>query len=139
MTQADKKQLGRIALQQRAVPQGGGEAPVPLVERLKALSEQTGVPAIDLSQICIHTQDLDFVPVEIARQHVILPVLLKGDRLFVAMASPSDQRVIDELEFVTDKKVFPYVALRDALVEVIDSAYAARRAGEEYFTGPDCP
>src|SRR6185503_10792548 len=100
---------------------------------LKALSERFGVPAIDLGQVCIRLSDLELFPLEIARRHVILPVLVKDDRLFVAMANPHEKKVIDELEFVTDKKVFPYVALQAPLKEAIEKAYALYGRQEEYY------
>ena len=143
MSQGEKKSIGRIALQQRAqessaaAREKGGRAGE--LGSLKALSEKFGVPAIDLRQVCIRLSDLELIPVEIARRHVILPVLVRDDRLFIAMANPSEQKVIDELEFVTDKKVFPYVTAEAALAEAIESAYGMRSRDEEYFIGPECP
>jgi CheY-like chemotaxis protein len=147
MSQGDKKSIGRIALQQRAVPDdaGGGRAAARATDRpsaidlLKSLSEKFGVPAIDLRQVCVRLADLELIPAEIARRHVILPVLVRDDRLFVAMANPHEKKVIDELEFVTDKKVFPYVALAESLKETIEQAYAMRSRDEEYYVGPECP
>lgn len=43
-------------------------------EALKALSEQHGVPGIDLSQVAVATVDLDLVPREVAEAQRILPV-----------------------------------------------------------------
>lgn len=143
MTDSDKKSIGRIALRQRAVraPSGTPAAPEPKegAHELRALSKQFGVPAIDLDQICLRLKDLDILPREIARQHVILPVLVRDDRLFVAMSNPQDQKVIDELEFVTDKKVYPYVSTQEALELAIEEAYRLKNRGEEYFVGPECP
>jgi len=47
--------------------------------------------------------------------------------------------VIDELEFVTGKKVYPYVALEGPLSAVIEEAYEKKARGEEYYVGPNCP
>ena len=109
------------------------------VSALKRLSEKFGVPAIDLNQICLLLDDLELVPREIAERHVMAPVLQKDDRLFVAMANPEDRTVIDELEFVTGKKVYPYVAVRGTLVQMIDLAYSLREQGKAYYVGPRCP
>jgi CheY-like chemotaxis protein len=141
MGQGDKKSIGRISLQQR--PQTA-EDPKPASERvaieeLKALSEKFGVPAIDLRQVCIRLADLELFPLEIARRHVILPILVRDDRLFVAMANPQEKKVIDELEFVTDKKVYPYVAQPVPLRDAIEKAYSAHARQEEFYVGPDCP
>jgi len=44
----------------------------------------------------------------------------------LAMASPTEKRVIDEIEFVTGKRVFPYVALAGPLMRAISSALLKR-------------
>jgi DNA-binding response OmpR family regulator len=154
----EKKPLGRILLEQRAVSPdqldraladkaGGGRLASRLtdqgilqdVEALKALSEQHGIPGIDLGQICLRLDDLDLLPREIAETHLILPVLVRDDRLFVAMGDPDDTKVLEELEFVTGKKVYPYVALDSVLRRLIQTAYAKRARGEQYHVGPRCP
>ncbi|HET9959689.1 MAG TPA: response regulator [Polyangiaceae bacterium] len=152
-----KKPIGKILLQQRALRPEELEralsepAPGRLASRLaatgvvsdvaalKALSEQHGIPGIDLSQLCLSLEQLDLLPREIAEKHRILPVLQREDRLFVAMADPREKSVIDELEFVTGKRVYPYVALESAISQVIDDAYQRKAAGHAYYIGPNCP
>ena len=51
------------------------------------------------------------MPRELAETNRILPVLVRDDRIFLATANPHEKRVIDELEFVTGKKVYPYIAV----------------------------
>ncbi len=152
----EKKQLGRILLKQRAIsPEelekelsvGGGRLASRLAEKgtisglaaLKALSEQHGIPGIDLDQVCVKLSDLELLPREIAQRHLILPVLSRGERLFVAMANPKEKKVIDELEFVTGKRVYPYVALEKPLAATIEEAYSRKARGDDYFIGPRCP
>ncbi len=109
------------------------------LDALRALSEQQGVPGIDLTQVAILLEHLDVVPRAIADSHAILAVLVRGDRIFLAMSDPTDKRVIDELEFVTGKKVYPYVALRRAIEKTIAAAYDAKEHGETYYLGPNVP
>jgi len=154
---SEKKQLGRILLKQKAVSpqrldqalesQGGGrlasrllqEGAISGIAALRALSEQHGIPGLDLDQVCVKLSDLDLLPREIAERHLILPVLSRGERLFVAMANPREKKVIDELEFVTGKKVYPYVALESPLATTISEAYSRKARGEDYYVGPSCP
>jgi DNA-binding response OmpR family regulator len=161
----DKKPLGRILIKQKLVSEqqiasalreqnkapGTGPVQRPLasqltdagviqeVDALRALSEQHGVPGIDLGQIAILLEHLAEVPREMCEAHQILPVLQRGDRIFLAMANPKDKRVIDELEFVTGKKVYPYIALTTALSRAITSAYDAKSQGDTYYLGPRVP
>lgn len=161
MSSDEKRPLGKILLQRKLVSQQDIDAalraqkrsltPVPIasalveegavdeVQALRALSEQHGIPGIDLLQIAIVLEQLDAVPREIAETHQILPVLVRGDRIFLAMGDPNDKRVIDELEFVTGKKVFPYIAVHSTIVKTIAAAYDAKAQGERHFLGPRVP
>jgi DNA-binding response OmpR family regulator len=159
MSEDGKKPLGRILVRQNAVTQPQLDRELaratpdgpPLATRmiesgalselaaLKALSEQNGVPGIDLNQICLRLRDLDIVPREVAVRHRLLPVLVREDRVFVAMASPTEKKVVDEIEFVSGKKVYPYVALAGPLMRTIHAAYEMRDRGEAFFVGPQCP
>lgn len=156
----DKKQLGKILLKQRLVTPDEldallldqkahpGSRLASTVERagkvggkelLKALSEQHGLPGIDLAQVVVPTENLRLIPAEVSKRHLILPVLVKEDRIFLAMADPNDKRVVDEIEFVTGRRVFPYVALHDLLREVIDESYRLLESGEANYIGPNVP
>ncbi len=156
----DKKPLGRILLQQKLVSpeelsrvleeqkqSPGGRLASSLaasgklsdLELLRALSDQLGVPAIDLTQVVIPLTNLKLVPIDVAKQYAILPFSQKDDEMWLAMADPHERRIIDEIEFVTAKRVAPYVALHDQLVQVIDAAYRDLERGEAYYVGPRAP
>jgi DNA-binding response OmpR family regulator len=157
----EKRPLGKILLQRKLVSQQQLEealraqkrspTPTPLasvlvdegqvdeIEALRALSEQNGVPGIDLTQVAIVLEHLDVVPREVAETHKVLSVLMRGDRIFLAMADPHDKRVIDELEFVTGKKVYAYIAVSSTLAKTTDAAYDAKARGEKHYLGPRVP
>jgi DNA-binding response OmpR family regulator len=153
----DRKQIGKILLRQRALSpeqleralaekKGGrlasrlaAEGTITDISALKALSEQHGIPGIDLGQICLRLETLDLLPREIAEKHLLLPVLMRDDRLFVATANPRERKVLDELEFVTGKRVYPYVALESSLALVIEEAYSRKARGDAFYVGVQCP
>jgi DNA-binding response OmpR family regulator len=105
------------------------------VRLLRALSEQMGVPAVNLDEAEISLESLDIVPREIAQQHSILPVFVGPDSINLAMANPDERRVIDEVEFVTGKRVFAHVALHGQLVAVIEQCYDAKANGGTVYRG----
>jgi DNA-binding response OmpR family regulator len=161
MSGDEKRPLGKILLQRKLVSQADLDAamkaqkrsatPQPIesvlveegavdeVQMLRALSEQHGVPGIDLLQIAIVLEQLDAVPREVAETHSVLPVLVRGDRMFLAVADPHEKRVIDEIEFVTGKKVFSYIAVPSTLIKTIAAAYDAKARGERHYLGPRVP
>jgi DNA-binding response OmpR family regulator len=159
----EKKQLGKILLKQKLISQADLDAalreqqraPVdkgqPLAsaltqsgvvsetDALRALSEQFGLPGIDLNQVAILLDHLDVVPREVAVAQRLLPVLVREDRIFLAMANPTDKRSVDELEFVTGRKVYPYIAITHTLEKTIQAAYEAKDRAEIYYLGPKVP
>jgi DNA-binding response OmpR family regulator len=161
MSSDEKRPLGKILLQRKLVSQQELDAalrvqkrsvaPAPLlsqlvengtvseIEALRALSEQHGMPGIDLTQVVIVLDHLDVLPRELAETNRILPVLVRGDRIFLAVADPHEKRVVDELEFVTGKKVFPYVAVHATLSRAISAAYDAKARGEAHYIAPHVP
>lgn len=159
MSSDDKKPIGRILLKRRLISQEeldrqletqrAAHDGVPLASRiassgvvsetevLRALSEQFGVPGIDLNQLALSLDHLDLVPREVAESRRVLPVLVRDDRLFLAMGNPHDRRVVDELEFVTGRRIYAYVAISTTLEKTIRSAYDAKEAGQRHFAGPN--
>ena len=134
------KQLGRIALRRRpAAAVVRPRDPVARHAQLVGLSERFGVPALDLDQICLKTEDLGNVPRSLAQHHLLIPVLARADRLFLAMKDPSQREVIQEVEFVAGKRVYAYAAPPEDIAEAIERAYSARERGLPHYVGPDCP
>jgi CheY-like chemotaxis protein len=134
------KQLGRILLKRkpaRAVARP--RDPASRHAQLVALSERYGVPALDLEQVCVKTEDLGNVPRSLAQHHLLIPVLVRADRLFVAMTDPSQIDVIQEVEFVAGKRVYAYAAPAEDIAEAIEQAYLARDRGAVHFVGASCP
>jgi DNA-binding response OmpR family regulator len=103
---------------------------------LKILSRAAGAPAIDLAQVTLSLQVLDVVPEDLARRRQILPLRVDDDRLFVAALAPEDRVTLDELAFLTGRRVVAYAAHPDRLRATIAAAYDARRRGAETWTGP---
>lgn len=158
MSPPDKRPLGRILLEQKLVSvrdldaaldvqaRNGGRLASRLAEAgaladadvLRALALQHDVQGIDVMQVCLPVQNLDWVPREIAERQQVLPVAIREDRMILAMANPGERRVLDELEFVTGRRVVPCVALAAPLERVIAGAYDAKVRGETFYAAPHC-
>ena len=139
-------QLEMALAQQKRTP-----TPVPLASHLVdegivaedaallALSEQTGVPAVDVTQAIVAAAHLSCIPRAAAEALQVLPLAVDGDSLVLAMADPSNRKAIDEVEFATGKAVRPRVALLTALSAAITGAYDAKAAGASCYRGPKAP
>ena len=102
---------------------------------LRNLSRQTGSPAVDLGQVLLPLAVLEHLPEDVARRLRVLPLRVDQSHLFVATASPNDQRALDELSFLTGRRIVAYAAPDALVAQAIIEAYAAKRRGELEWRG----
>jgi len=89
----------------------------------RALARQYRVRPVDLSRSQIDPAVARLVPAEIASQHLVLPLRREGRVLWVAMADPTDLRVIDDLKFRTGSDIHPVIAGEYTLRNMIERVY----------------
>ncbi|MDQ6736543.1 MAG: Flp pilus assembly complex ATPase component TadA [Gemmatimonadota bacterium] len=97
-----------------------------LVEELtltRLLARQYKIPAVDLTKSDIDPALVRLVPAEIAIQHLVLPLKREGRVLYVAMADPTNIRVIDDLKFRTRSDIYPVIAGEYTLRTMIERVY----------------
>lgn len=132
----DKKQLAKIALEQRAVAVTREEPYQVTAEALRALETRFGVASVDLSRVQFPLALLELIPREIAEMYRLLPIEDTGSALRVAMEDPTNQKSIDELSFVVGKDIVPLAVPAIDLEATLHAAYVASQRGERYFIGP---
>ncbi len=97
-----------------------------MVEELtltRLLARQYKIPAVDLTKSDIDPALVRLVPAEIAIQHLVLPLKREGRVLYVAMADPTNIRVIDDLKFRTRSDIYPVIAGEYTLRTMIERVY----------------
>jgi len=90
-----------------------------------AASHEFGVPLLDLDAI---EPDLDVVRTvneKLLTKHRVLPLVLRGKRLYVGVADPTDLGAIDEIKFQTGLRVEPVVVEQDKLEAQVSRAIEA--------------
>lgn len=99
----------------------GGHVESTTLARL--VSEEYGLPLFDLSRIVEEQLPTDLVPQALIRKHKALPLYRRGNRLFVAIADPTNTAALAEFKFATgiatDTVVVEYKQLRETIDEVI--------------------
>ncbi len=63
------------------------------------------------------------VPQVVAQREAVLPLMQHEDLLVVLMADPLDQRLLDELRFMTQRRIVPVLAAPGSLPAAIARAY----------------
>src|SRR5499425_1225930 len=96
----------------------------------ETLSQQFGVPSIDLANFEIDPGVIKVVPGEVARKYGVLPVNKTGATLTIAMADPTNVFAMDDIKFMTGYNVEPVVASEMAIQNAIDRCYGASHAIE---------
>ncbi len=89
------------------------------------LSRQYGYPYINLSKFEIPPKAKDWIPADIARKYLVVPVDRAGSTLTVAMADPTNLYAIEELRFITGMNIQPAVASESAILEALDRLYGS--------------
>lgn len=68
---------------------------------LHAASDEFGTPAIDIDALATVGLDKSLVDAKLIRKHQALPIFKRGNRLFIAVADPTNLHALDEIKFHT--------------------------------------
>lgn len=118
--------------------QSGGKVGEHLVKRgfvseediLDCLSQQYGVPSINLRHFDIDESIIRLIPADVARKYEFIPVSKTGATLTVAMGDPTNVFAMDDITFITGYRVEPVVASEEALRVAIDKYFGTTHAIE---------
>ncbi len=100
-------------------------------------ADQFGLPLIDLNAMDLGHAPGELVKEDLMRKHLILPLMKRGKRLFVAVADPTNQSGIDEIAFTTGLNVEAVLAASDAISLSIDRLLAGSSQAFEELTAGD--
>jgi type II secretory ATPase GspE/PulE/Tfp pilus assembly ATPase PilB-like protein len=95
-----------------------------------AFARKLGYPFIDLKKFPVDVGALRHVSFAMASRLKILPLLELGNSVVVAMLDPLQFKVIEELEFTTQRKVIPVVTTGADLPMTIVRLYRGMGAGD---------
>ncbi len=90
----------------------------------QVLADQQRAELISLKEIEPEEEALRLLDPRFAAEHRVFPFRVEGNRLYVAMARPSDLRLLDELRFRTGKEIVPKLAPDSEIAEAIREAYS---------------
>ncbi len=97
---------------------------------LDCLSQQYGVPSINLRNFEIDESIIRLIPADVVRKYQFIPVSKTGATLTVAMNDPTNVFAMDDITFITGYRVEPVVASEGALREAIDRYYGTTHSIE---------
>ena len=86
---------------------------------LPKLAEQVGVPFVDLEDANINNNAITSIPEEICRKYTVLPIDFEDDKLIMAMTSPDNIMVIDDIQLFTGHEISPVIATKEDIESAI--------------------
>jgi type IV pilus assembly protein PilB len=90
-----------------------------------AASHEFGVPLLDLDAVEIDLDVLRSVDQKLLNKHRVLPLIKRGQRLFLGISDPTNLQAIDEIRFQTSLRIDPVVVEQAKLEERITKALEA--------------
>ncbi|MGB5510940.1 MAG: type IV-A pilus assembly ATPase PilB [Woeseiaceae bacterium] len=90
-----------------------------------AASHEFGVPLLNLDAIELDLDVVRAVDAKLISKHRVLPLVKRGQRLFLGISDPTNLQAIDDIKFATSLRVDPVVVEQDKLEEHINKAIEA--------------
>src|SRR5439155_11260092 len=89
-------------------------------EVLSAIAEFHGMQFVNLQDVTVPPSVIEQVPESVARENVVLPMSLENGTMKVVVSDPTDFDLLQKLQFVLNKDIFPMLAPREQIVEAIN-------------------
>ena len=90
-----------------------------------AASHEFGVPLMDIEVLQLDLDAIRKVDQKLITKHRVLPLILRGKRLFLGVPDPTNLASIDDIKFQTGCRVDPVVVEQDKLEELVSKALEA--------------
>ena len=90
-----------------------------------AASHEFGVPLLDLDAIDIDLDVIRAVDQNLITKHRVLPLVRRGQRIYLGISDPTNLQAIDDIKFATSLRIDPVVVEQDKLEERITAAIEA--------------
>ncbi len=110
-----KKRIGEVLVSEGLITDS---------EIADTLAEQLGLQRLDLDSIFVEQEIARSIPREVAQKHNAVPVFMQDGKLVVAMSDPLNMFAIDDICFITQKKVQPAVAAKAQIEKAIEVYYS---------------
>ncbi len=102
----------------------------------KALADQLHIPMVRLKNIEIKEDIISLVPSELAESHLLIPIKETEGGLLVSMANPLDLYAIDDLRFVTQKRIHIAISPEKDILKAIERYYPNKDLEKDLASGP---
>lgn len=104
-------------------------------EIIGTLSTQLKIPMVDLNKQNLHSKGhiVRSIPESVARKYMVIPINMDMEHITIASANPFSLDAVDDIAFITKKKVILHLCDEESIERAIDRYYReeSERALEE--------
>ncbi len=100
-------------------------------------STEFGLPLLDLAAFDTELLAKDIVSSDLVEKHRVLPLLKRGNRLFIAQSDPSNITAIDEIKFNTGMNVEPVLVEENKLAILVEKFISSEETAFDDFDDED--
>jgi len=93
------------------------------------ISDQFGIAMLDLGSIDKESMPRDTVTEKLARQHRVLPLFKRGNKLFIATSDPSNHQAVTDVQFSTGLSTEALLVEDDKLGDAIEKFFDNAASG----------
>lgn len=122
-----KMQLGQILIEMGVIDE----------RTLKgALAKKLGIPYVSLSKFNFDLNAIKLVSATMARSQVLVPICMYENALVVAFEDPLNMKAMEQLRFLTQRKIVPAMASNEDIKSAIAKYYGSH-AGVIFVDAPE--
>lgn len=92
-------------------------------------ADQFGVAFLDLSSLDKESQPKDLVAEKLARQHRVIPLWRRGNKLFVGISDPTNHQAVTDIQFSTGLNTEAVLVEDDKLGDAIEKFFDTGNGG----------
>ncbi|HEY5589082.1 MAG TPA: ATPase, T2SS/T4P/T4SS family, partial [Candidatus Paceibacterota bacterium] len=100
-----------------------GDIKIDLLELISIVENDFNIPYTELESNGRNNQAFKLISKEVANKYGLIPFYENGNEVHVAFSNPFEIKVIDELKFITNKKIKIFFALASTISEAIENCF----------------
>lgn len=100
-------------------------------------SHEFGVPVFDLNAMDMEMAAVSLIDEKLIRKHGALPLVKRGNRLFVAVSDPTNFHALDEIKFATGTNTEAVLVEEDKLSKIVEQALESKNQAMEGLEDSD--
>ena len=100
-------------------------------------SQEFGLPVFDLTVMDTELAAFNLVPEKLIAKLSAIPLFKRGNKLFIAISSPTNTQALDEFKFATGMSTEAVLVQEDQLIEFIEKAVSSMDTGMDDMLDDD--